>query len=236
MIRLRPAAERGYADHGWLQARHSFSFADYHDPAHMGWGALRVINEDIIAPDSGFGMHGHRNMEILTWLLSGELTHRDSLGHGGSLRPGEFQRMSAGKGILHSEFNASAEQPLHLLQIWIEPAQSGGSASYEQRLVEPVALDGRLHLIASPDGAGDSARIGQDAQVFVSRLAAGEQLGYTLAPARLGWLQVARGKVVLNGQALAAGDGAGLVDETALAIAAEADSEFLLFDLPPADR
>lgn len=235
MITLRPSAARGYADHGWLKARHSFSFADYYDPAEMGWGSLRVINEDRVAAGQGFGTHGHRDMEIVTYILSGALQHKDSLGNGDVIRRGEVQRMSAGKGIMHSEFNPLPDQETHLLQIWIEPAQRGGAASYEQ---QPLAVDdmrGHWHLVASPDGAEGSTTIGQDARLWASVLAAGEQLGYyALAAGRLAYVHLVRGSLKLNGQAMAAGDGAKIASETTLQFVAGEEAEILLFDLPPA--
>ena len=234
MITLRPSAARGYADHGWLKARHSFSFAEYYDPAEMGWGALRVINEDRVAAGQGFGTHGHRDMEIVTYILSGALQHKDSLGNGDVIRRGEVQRMSAGKGIMHSEFNPLPDQETHLLQIWIEPAQRGGSASYEQ---QPLAVDdmrGHWHLVASPDGAQGSTTIGQDARLWASVLAAGEQLDYALAAGRLAYVHLVRGSLTLNGQSMAAGDGAKIASETNLQFVAGEEAEILLFDLPPA--
>jgi quercetin 2,3-dioxygenase len=233
MIILRPSEERGYADHGWLQARHSFSFADYHDPAEMGWGALRVINEDRVAPDSGFGRHGHRDMEIVTYILSGMLEHKDSLGHGGIIRRGEVQRMSAGQGILHSEFNPSADEPTHLLQIWIQPAASGGSASYEQQALPLVEMHADWRLVASPDGATGSTTIGQDARLWARLLGAGETAAYRPASGRLAYVHMVRGELALNGLALKAGDGAKIADETELQFQASEEAEFLLFDLPP---
>lgn len=233
MIQRRPAAERGYADHGWLQARHSFSFADYYDPAEMGWGALRVINEDRVAPGAGFGMHGHRDMEIVTYILSGALEHKDSLGNGGVIRRGEVQRMSAGKGILHSEFNPLTDEPTHLLQIWIEPAARGGKASYEQQALPVDEMRGRWRLVASPDGAGGSTTIGQDARLWATVLTAGEQIDYLLAPGRLAYVQVICGELGINAKTLHAGDGAKIADESELKFMAAGETEFLLFDLPP---
>ncbi len=234
MIQLRPSAARGQADHGWLQARHSFSFADYHDPREMGWGALRVINEDRVAPGTGFPMHGHRDMEIVTYILAGTLEHKDSLGNGGLIRRGEVQRMSAGKGILHSEFNPSREEETHLLQIWIEPAARGGSASYEQRQLFTQEASGRLFVVASPDGRDGSTVIQQDALLLAAHLEAGESVSHPLAPGRLAYVHVIRGQLSLNGQALAAGDGAKIHDEASLVFRnGEVAGEFLLFDLPP---
>lgn len=193
MIIPRLSSERGYADHGWLKALHSFSFADYYDPKEMGWGALRVINEDRVAPGAGFGKHGHRDMEIVTYILDGALEHKDSLGNGGIIRRGEVQRMSAGKGILHSEFNPSPVDGTHLLQIWIEPAQLGTPASYEQQALPEAELRGRWRLVASPDGADGSTTIGQDARLWASLLAPGETLPYALVAGRLAYVHVVRG-------------------------------------------
>jgi len=234
MIQLRPSDARGQADRGWLKARHSFSFAEYHDPREMGWGALRVINEDRVAPGTGFPMHGHRDMEIVTYILSGTLEHKDSLGNGGLIRRGEVQRMSAGKGILHSEFNPSREEETHLLQIWIEPAARGGSASYEQRQLFTQEASGRLFVVASPDGRDGSTVIQQDALLLAAHLEAGESVSHALAPGRLAYVHVIRGQLSLNGQALGAGDGAKIHDEASLVFSnGEVAGEFLLFDLPP---
>jgi len=233
MISPRLSAERGYADHGWLQARHSFSFAGYQDPDHMGWGVLRVINEDRVAPGGGFGMHGHRDMEIVTYILDGTLEHKDSLGNGGVIRRGEVQRMSAGKGILHSEFNPSPDEPTHLLQIWIEPAERDTQASYEQQPLAEAELRGGWRLVASPDGAAGSTTIGQDARLWATLLAPGETLGYDLAPNRLAYAHVVRGRMVMNGQIFATGDAAKVAAETRLEFTAKEETEILLFDLPP---
>ncbi len=233
MIRVRPSDQRGHADHGWLRAKHSFSFADYYDPAEMGWGVLRVINEDRIAPGMGFGMHGHRDMEIVTYILSGSLEHKDSLGNGGVIRRGEVQRMTAGKGILHSEFNPSPDEETHLLQIWIEPAQRGTPASYEQQFLPLAEMRGRWCLVASPDGAGGSTTIGQDAWLWASQLVAGQSLDYALQPGRLAYVQVVSGCLAVNGVALSAGDGARIAEESNLHFAATEAAEILLFDLPP---
>lgn len=233
MIELRPSAARGFADHGWLFARHSFSFADYHDPAQMGWGALRVINEDRVAPGKGFGMHSHRDMEIITYVLAGVLEHRDSLGNGEVIRPGEVQRMSAGSGIRHSEFNPSPSETTHLLQIWIIPRELGIAPSYEQQLLAPAQNDWRL--IASPDAAHGSTLIHQDATLRAAHLESGRELGYALAPGRLAYVHLVRGAVSLNGAAMHSGDGAKIAAEAALHfVAAEdgEDNEILLFDLP----
>ena len=231
MITLRPSSERGYADHGWLKAKHSFSFADYYDPAEMGWGVLRVINEDRVAPGKGFGTHGHRDMEIVTYILSGALEHKDSLGSGGIIKRGEVQRMSAGKGVMHSEFNPSPDEETHLLQIWIEPARRGTSASYEQQ--ELALASGIWRLIASPDGAEGSTTIGQDARILAAVLASGEAISHRLTSGRLAYVQMVRGQLVLNGKKLSAGDGAKIAEESDLHFLADEEAEFLLFDLPP---
>ncbi|MBL8502910.1 MAG: pirin family protein [Rhodocyclaceae bacterium] len=232
MILLRQSAERGHANHGWLDTWHSFSFADYHDPAQMGWSALRVINEDVVAPGMGFGTHGHRDMEIVTWILDGALEHKDSMGNGATIRPGEAQRMSAGKGVLHSEFNPSQEASTHLLQIWIEPNVRGVKPSYEQTFFPPEERRGRLRLIASSDGREGSVTIHQDAALYAALLAPGEAVRHALAPGRRAYLHVARGAVQLESQSLRDGDGAKIADEDVLEIAATEDAEILLFDLP----
>ena len=237
MITLRPAAERGHANHGWLDSHFSFSFADYYDPAHMGWGALRVINDDWIAPGQGFGMHGHRNMEIVTYVLTGAVEHKDSLGSGAIIRPGEVQRMSAGKGIVHSEFNPSPSERLHLLQIWIEPAALGGPPSYQQAPTPAAARRGQLALIAGPADSGASVSIGQDARLYASLLADGESLSHPLASKRLAYIHLIAGHLRVNGLALQPGDGARIGEESLLTLEAstapDALCEFLLFDLPP---
>ena len=233
MITLRRSQERGYADHGWLKSFHSFSFADYYDPAQMGFGPLRVINEDRVAPGSGFGTHGHRDMEIISYVLEGELAHRDSMGNGSVIRPGDVQRMSAGSGVRHSEYNHAEDRTTHFLQIWIEPNVAGIEPSYEEKRFSDADKEGRLRLIASPDGAEGSVRIHQHARLYVSRLAAGQSLVAALAAGRLGYLHLVRGAVTVNGHRLAGGDAAKVRDEAQLAISAGADSELLLFDLPP---
>jgi redox-sensitive bicupin YhaK (pirin superfamily) len=235
MIAIRRSQDRGYADHGWLRARHSFSFAEYYDPAEMGWGVLRVINEDRIAGGMGFGTHGHRDMEIVTWILSGALEHKDSLGNGGVIRRGEVQRMSAGRGIMHSEFNPLPGEETHLLQIWIEPDSRGHAASYEQQALPVEEMRGRWRLVASPDGAEGSTTIHQDARLYATVLVPGERLDYSLAAPRLAFVQVVCGRLEINGKTLEAGDGAKIADETQLSFAAHEESEFLLFDLPPAN-
>lgn len=227
MIVLRPASERGHANHGWLDTFHTFSFADYYDPDYMGFRSLRVLNEDVVEPGQGFGTHPHNDMEILTVVLEGELQHKDSMGHGSIIRPGDVQRMSAGTGVLHSEFNPSASERVHLLQIWIRPRAKGLEPSYEQKRFAP----GRLRLVASPDGRDGSLTLHQDAEVFVSRLEAGERTTHEFRRDRAGWIQLSRGSVEINGVALAAGDGASIVDEPRIEIAATRPSEILLFDL-----
>ena len=233
MITIRKAEARGHFDHGWLDTRHTFSFASYFDPEHMGWSKLRVINEDRVQPGQGFGAHSHKDMEILSWVLDGELAHRDSSGGGGVLRPGEVQRMSAGTGITHSEFNGSRERPVHFLQIWIVPDRPGHAPSYEQMAVPEEARRGRLATIASPDGAEGSTRIHQDARVYATLLDGDERVRHPLGPGRSGWVQVARGRMAVNGRLLEPGDGAALADEKAIDLAGQgAPAEALVFDLP----
>lgn len=229
MILKRPSGERGVGRRSWLDSRHSFSFGDYYDPKHMGFRALRVINEDRVAPKGGFPTHGHRDMEILTYVLEGALAHKDSLGNGSAIQPGEVQLMHAGTGIEHSEFNASDGEPVHLLQIWILPERPGLVPGYEQKPIP--SGDGALRLIASRDGRDGSLRIHQDAAVYAANLKRGETAGLALAPGRHAWVQVARGAVNLNGERLAAGDGAAVSEETKLTVAASEDSEILVFDL-----
>lgn len=231
MILLRPARSRGHAHHGWLDTWHSFSFADYYDPQEMGWGSLRVLNEDRVAPGAGFPMHGHRDMEILTWILEGALEHQDSLGNGSVITPGEVQRMSAGTGIRHSERNPSPDAPVHLLQIWFTPARAGLAPGYEQKRLDPAALESRLCLIASPQGRSGSVTLHQDAEVYAARLNAGASVRHGLGAGRLAYLQVARGVLDLNGTALCAGDGAKIRDEAELRITAGDRAELLLFDM-----
>src|SRR5262245_27464338 len=214
MITVRPSEARGRAEHGWLHSRHTFSFADYHDPRHMGFRVLRVINEDVVEPGMGFGRHGHRDMEIISYVLEGGLQHADSLGTGSVIRPGEVQRMSAGTGVLHSEMNASPDQRVHFLQIWIEPAQRGVAPGYEQRAYPAEERRDRLRLVASPDGAQGSLTIHQDARLFAALLSAGGSVSHPLAGGRHSWVQVARGAVKVGEAALRAGDGAAISDET----------------------
>lgn len=233
MIELRKAAERGHANHGWLDTFHSFSFADYHDPAQMGWGALRVINDDRIAPGGGFGTHGHRDMEIITYVLEGSLQHKDSMGNGTLIEPGDVQRMSAGRGVMHSEFNPSASEPVHLLQIWIVPNVSGIEPSYEQKRFGSQEKRDCLRLIASGDGRERSVTIHQDAAVHAAVLEPGRTATAEFAPGRLAYLHVARGNLLLDGTPLSAGDGAKIGDLRSLHLAgADGGAEILLFDLP----
>lgn len=232
MIQLRPSNARGNADHGWLRGYHSFSFADYYDPAEMGWGPLRVINEDFVQPGTGFGQHGHRDMEIITYLLAGSLEHKDNMNNGTVFRRPEVQRMSAGRGVQHSEFNASDSEMMHLLQIWIEPDVRGIPPEYEQKAFPDQDKRGRLCLIASPDGADGSLTIHQDARLYASLLSAGESLAHALAPGRRAYLHVVHGELTLNGEKLCDGDGAKIADEAALSISAVTDTEMLMFDLP----
>ena len=231
MITLRKAVERGHADHGWLKSEHSFSFADYYDPAHMGVGNLRVVNEDRIAPGTGFGTHGHRDMEIVSYVIEGALAHRDSLGSEGVIRPGDVQRMSAGRGVSHSEFNASKSELVHFLQIWLLPREAGIPPGYEQKAFTRQQQEGRLQLVASPDGAGGSVTIHADAFLYAGRFGQGVAGELRLGEGRHAWVQVARGKARINGHDLEAGDGAALWDESAVQIEGIDASEVLVFDL-----
>ena len=231
MIQIRRAGERGGGNHGWLKTHHTFSFADYWDPKWMGFRSLRVINEDWVAPNTGFPTHPHRDMEIITYVLEGKLEHKDSLGTGSVILPGDGQRMTAGSGIRHSEFNPSTTEPVHLLQIWIQPERHALTPSYEQKSFPEEEKRGRLRLIASRDAGNGSVKINQDAQLYVSLLHPGEEVAHEFAANRHGWLQVARGSVEANGQKLAAGDGAAISNESTLTIKATADAEVLLFDL-----
>jgi hypothetical protein len=234
MITLRKSSERGHADHGWLDSRHTFSFADYYDAAQMGWGALRVINEDRVQPGRGFGTHGHRDMEILSYVLEGSLQHEDNMGNGTVIRPGEVQRMSAGRGVLHSEFNASQTEPVHFLQIWILPAETGIRPEYEQKFFADEEKRGRLRLLASGDGREGSVRMHQDASLHAALLSAGQAVSHGFASGRLGYLQVVRGEVQVNDLRLAGGDGARIAGEPRIDIQANGETEVLLFDLPAA--
>ncbi len=231
-LQLRRAQERGQYDHGWLKTAHSFSFADYYDPRHMGFRVLRVINEDVVAAGRGFGMHPHHDMEIVTYVLDGELGHRDSMGNGSVIRPGDVQRMSAGTGVTHSEMNPSPSQRVHLLQIWILPDKQGYPPSYEQKAFSAAERQGTLRVVASPDGRDGSVTIHQDATIAASLLSPGQRVEHTLAKNRYAWVQVARGRIELEGNMLDAGDGAAIRGPGTLPITALDDSELLLFDLP----
>lgn len=231
MIRIRPSQARGHFDFGWLDTRHSFSFGEYFDPEHHQFRSLRVINEDWIQPGQGFGTHPHRDMEILTWVLEGGVEHKDSLGSGDVIRPGDLQRMSAGTGILHSEFNASQNEPVHLLQIWLLPEAKGLAPRYSQTHFPLADRLNRLRLVASRDGREGSLDIHQDAELWVVNLEAGQAVTHPLREGRHAWIQVAKGGVTVNGQALSQGDGAALSDVAAVTLRAEADAEVLLFDL-----
>ena len=236
MITLRPAAERGHAEHGWLDSFHSFSFAEYHDPNHMGYGPLRVINEDRVKPGMGFGTHGHRDMEIISYVIEGSLAHKDSIGTGSTIVPGDVQRMSAGRGVMHSEFNPSSSDGVHFLQIWIEPDVRGIAPSYEQANVADDAKRGRLALIAGPAGAGGAVAIHQDAKLYATLLQGDERVVHPLAPGRRAYVHVVRGAVTVNGVDVAAGDAVKLEKEASVTIAHRGEAmlaaEVLVFDLP----
>ncbi|MBS1857389.1 MAG: pirin family protein [Acidobacteria bacterium] len=230
MTTIRKAEERGHADHGWLNTYHTFSFADYFDRKHMGFRTLRVINEDRVAPGMGFGAHGHENMEIISYVLSGALAHKDSMGHVETLRAGELQRMTAGTGIVHSEYNGSRSEPVHFLQIWIRPERAGLEPGYEQMKLDDVDKRGKLVLVAAPEGG--AMKIHQDARVLIGQAEAGQELAYSLAPERGAWVHVIRGEATVNGNRLGAGDAAAVTEEEKIAIRGEAaESEVLVFDL-----
>ena len=231
MITLRLAGDRGHANHGWLDSFHSFSFADYYDAEHMGFGPLRVINEDRVRPGMGFGTHGHRDMEIISYVLEGQLSHKDNIGNGSVITPGDVQRMSAGRGVMHSEFNPSQSEGAHFLQIWIEPSVRGIPASYEQSRVEAEAKRGRLALIAGPEGSGAAVTIHQDARIYSVLLDGNESVTHALAPGRRAYVHVARGSVKLDGVPLSAGDAAKIEDVPQIMLADGADAEVLVFDL-----
>ena len=231
MIRRRPSEERGRGSHGWLDSRHTFSFADYHDPAHMGFRALRVINEDRVQAGKGFGTHPHRDMEIISYVLEGELGHKDSMGTGSVIRPGDVQRMSAGTGVLHSEMNPSPTNPVHFFQIWLMPERRGIPAGYEQKHFPAEEKRGRLRLVASRDGRDGSITVNQDADLYAGLFTPGEGARLELRPGRHAWIQVARGEVTVNGETLREGDGAAVSEEAALDLKATADAEVLVFDL-----
>ena len=231
MIRVRKSEDRGVGRHGWLTTHHTFSFANYYDEQHMGFRDLRVINEDTVAPARGFGAHQHADMEIISIVMEGALAHRDSTGGEGVLRRGEVQRMSAGSGVVHSEFNGSETEPVHFFQTWILPAKRGITPSYEQKLIPEEERRGRLRVLAAPGGEDGAVDINQDARLYAAILDAGQEVTHRLAPGRGAWLQVARGNVALNGTALSPGDGAAIEDEAELRIASSGGAEILLFDL-----
>jgi redox-sensitive bicupin YhaK (pirin superfamily) len=232
MQEIKKADERGYADHGWLRSFHSFSFADYYDPRNMGFGPLRVINEDRVQPGKGFGTHGHRDMEIISYVLEGSLEHKDSMGTGSIIRPGDVQRMSAGRGVLHSEYNPSRDSPVHFLQIWIEPNVTGIAPSYEQTRIEASAKRGQLRLIASPDGRDGSVTIHQDACLYAALLDGAERAVHPLAHGRNAYIHVARGNISANGQPLAAGDALKVTAVSEISLQNGEGAEVLVFDLP----
>jgi redox-sensitive bicupin YhaK (pirin superfamily) len=231
MIQLRKSNERGHQDHGWLNSFHTFSFADYYDPKHMGFRALRVINEDYVAAGEGFPTHPHRDMEIITYILSGELAHKDSMGTGSVILPGDVQKMSAGSGVKHSEFNHSKKESVHLLQIWIMPDKEGIKPSYEQKNFSREEKLNRLRLVGSPDAREGSVSIQQDAELYVSILEKGKSLTHELSKSRFAWIQVARGEIEIGGKTLSQGDAAAISDETHITISGREESEFLLFNL-----
>lgn len=232
MLQIRKSIQRGRADHGWLRSQHSFSFADYFDLEHMGFGPLRVINEDQVHAGRGFGTHSHRDMEIISYVLDGALEHKDSMGNGSVLRYGDVQRMSAGTGVAHSEYNHSSKEPLHFLQIWIEPSVKGMAPSYEEKHFDAASKQGRLRLIASPDGRDGSVLMHQDASIYASIMSGADQLQHTLATGRIAYVHVVRGQVTVNGTALSSGDALKLSDESTVTLSQAADAEVLLFDLP----
>jgi len=231
MINVRKAEERGHADHGWLNSYHTFSFADHYDPQNMGFRSLRVINDDIVTGGRGFGTHPHRDMEIITYIISGALEHRDSMGNGAVMKPGEVQRMTAGTGVMHSEFNHSKTEPVHLLQIWILPEKSSLPPGYEQKSFAEQLKPGKLVLTVSPNGKDGSLKINQDVNLLVGKLNAGDETRYELKPGRSAWVQVATGKVALNGNELNAGDGASLSEEQSIDLTGKEPSQVLVFDL-----
>jgi redox-sensitive bicupin YhaK (pirin superfamily) len=233
MLTIRKSEERGHADHGWLKSHHSFSFADYFDPAHMGWGNLRVINDDLIAPGGGFGTHGHRDMEIVTYVTTGALAHKDSMGNGTTIPPGDVQRMSAGSGVRHSEFNIAPDQATHLFQIWIEPREKDIAPGYEQKSFSDGEKRGRLRLIASENGADGSVTIHADAALYAGLFDGDESTVLALNPARKAYVHVARGALTVNGEKLQKGDAALLANESSLTLADGQDAEVLVFDLAP---
>lgn len=231
MITRRPSSERGHADHGWLDTYHTFSFADYYDPAHLSFRALRVINQDMVTAGNGFGAHAHSDMEIVTYVLEGALEHEDSMGNGSVMRPGDVQRMSAGSGVVHSEFNASQSERVRFLQIWIVPARAGTDPSYEQKSFDAASAVNRLRPIVTPDGHDGSLHIGQNVSIYDAHLRNASSLTHEIEEGRHAWLQVIDGGVRVNGTILSAGDGAAISDETSVTISADEDSHLLLFDL-----
>ena len=232
-FQIRRANERGYADHGWLKSFHSFSFADYYDPAHMGFGPMRVINEDRVAAGMGFGTHGHRDMEIISYVIEGALAHKDSMNNGSVIRPGDVQRMSAGTGVTHSEFNHSQDSVSHFLQIWIQPSVTGIKPSYEEKHFDAASKRGQLRLIASPDGRDGSVLIHQDSYLFAGLLDGAEHASHALASGRLGYVHVARGRITVNGSALESGDAMKLTGPAAIVLEKAHDAEVLVFNLNP---
>lgn len=233
MLTIRRSQDRGHADHGWLKSFHSFSFANYYDPLHMGWGNLRVINEDRIAPGTGFGTHGHRDMEIISYVMSGNLAHKDSMGNVKGIPPGDVQRMSAGSGVMHSEFNHAPNETTHFFQIWIEPNVRGVSPSYEQKSFSTAEKQGRLRLVASPDGAHGSVAMHADARLYSGLFDGAQEAELALAPRRKAYVQVLRGGIEVNGTALSGGDAALLADESLVRLSHGNDAEVLVFDLAP---
>jgi hypothetical protein len=231
MLTIRRAEHRGHANHGWLDSHHTFSFADYHDPKHMNFRALRVINEDRVAPGRGFGTHPHRDMEIISYVLDGGLTHRDSMGNGSIIRPGEVQRMSAGTGVQHSEQNASKEQPVHFLQIWIVPERRGLEPSYEQRAFDAAERDGVLRLVVDPEGREGALKINADARIYATLLGVGATVEHPVPRGRHAWVQVARGVIEIDGETLKAGDGAAISEAERVGLTAVEPAELLVFDL-----
>lgn len=233
MLTIRKSQDRGHADHGWLKSHHSFSFAGYYDAERMGWGNLRVINEDRIAAGTGLGLHGHRDMEIVSYVVAGELAHRDSLGNGTTIPPGDVQRMSAGRGVMHSEYNHAQDATTHFFQIWIEPDQRGIAPSYEQKTFSGAEKRGTLRLVASPDGARGSVTLHADAAIYAGLFDGPESASVPLGPARKGYVQLLRGRLKVNGQPLQAGDAAAVAEEPLLTLSEGEDAEVLVFDLAP---
>lgn len=231
MLTIRKADERGHANHGWLDSHHTFSFADYYDPQHMGFGPLRVINDDRVAGGGGFPPHGHRDMEIISYVIEGALAHKDSMGNGSVIKPGDVQRMSAGPGVKHSEFNASKTEPVHFLQIWIQPEQAGLPSGYEEKFFSEQDKRGKLLLVASPDGAEGSVRVQQDVRMYASVVEGAQSVEHTIARGRKGWLHVVTGAANVNGHALGAGDGIAIDGEEALTVRSDSKGEILLFDM-----